>query len=169
MSDFELRDPVPGDIGWVVQRHGDIYYTEYGWDWGFEGLVAEICGRFIREFDPAREKAWIAWRGDERIGCVFLVRNTYEIAQLRLLLVEPSARGLGLGRALVKECVDFAVTHRYRKVRLWTQDCLHSARRIYEAAGFQLIESKPHHSWGFDLVSQTWELELTARTAGTPC
>ena len=157
---FTIRPHTPDDIDWVIRRHGEIYADEYGWDSRFRDLVAQIATDFIRDFDPSREHCWIAERGGERIGCVFIVRKSHDIAQLRLLLVEPSARGLGVGRRLVQECIDFASAHGYRKMRLWTNDVLLSARRIYEAAGFRLIEEEQHESWGKPLTSQTWELEL---------
>jgi GNAT superfamily N-acetyltransferase len=159
-SAFILRQHEPDDIGWVIRRHGEIYTEEYGWDSRFRDLVEKIALDFIRDFDPSFERCWIAERSGERIGCVFLVRRTYDIAQLRLLLVEPSARGLGVGRKLVQECIDFASAHGYSKVRLWTNDVLVSARRIYEAAGFTLIEEEEHSSWGKPLKSQTWEVQL---------
>jgi|SRR5688572_22829895 len=157
---FELRPPTEADIEWVVRRHGEIYAMEYGWDEGFRDLVAEIADAFLRNFDPRRERCWIAERHGRRIGCVFLVRKSDDIAQLRLLLVEPDARGLGLGRRLVQECIDFAIASGYSKMQLWTNDVLLSARKIYEAAGFELIGSEAHASWGKPLVSQTWELDL---------
>ena len=157
---FTIRPHAPDDIDWVIRRHGEIYASEYGWDSRFRDLVAQIASEFIRDFDPSREHCWVAERGGERAGCVFLVRKSDDIAQLRLLLVEPSARGLGVGRGLVQECIDFASAHGYRKMRLWTNDVLLSARRIYEAAGFRLIEEEKHESWGKPLTSQTWELVL---------
>ena len=157
---FTLRQHSPEDIEWVIRRHGEIYTEEYGWDSRFRDLVAHIAHAFIRDFDPRLERCWIAERDGERIGCVFLVRKTTDIAQLRLLLVEPSARGLGVGRTLVSECIAFASARRYSKLRLWTNDVLVSARRIYEAAGFRLIEEEPHDMWGKPLISQTWELDL---------
>ncbi len=159
-SSFVLRPHRPGEMGWVVSRHGALYAEGFGWDATFEALVAEIVAQFIRNFNPAREACWIAAHNGDPVGCVFLVRKTDQTAQLRLLLVEPSARGQGLGQALVGECLRFARAARYRDIVLWTNSLLHSARHIYQRAGFQLIEEKPHHSFGHDLTGQTWSLVL---------
>jgi len=157
---YVLRPPAPGDMGWIVSRHGALYADEQGWDEHLEGLVAEIVAAFVRKHDPKRERCWMAERDGENVGCVFLVRQSPRVARLRLLLVEPKARGLGIGARLVGECIRFARQAGYRKITLWTHDILHAARRIYQQAGFQLISSRSHREFGTDVVGETWELKL---------
>jgi DNA-binding MarR family transcriptional regulator/GNAT superfamily N-acetyltransferase len=159
-----LRTHRPGDMGWVVERHGALYFREYGWNEEFEALVAGITAEFISKLDPARERCWIAEAHGRRLGCIFLVAGETGTARLRLLLVEPEARGLGLGGTLVSECVRFARAAGYERIVLWTQENLAAARHLYERAGFELISREPHRSFGHDLVGETWEL-LLAPTA----
>ena len=165
---YLLRPLRAGDLGWVVSRHGAVYAQEFKWDASFEALVARIAAEFVDHLVPSREACWIAERDGANVGCVFLVQARDEatgrplegVAQLRLLLVEPAARGLGVGRRLVEECTHFARHSGYRTVRLWTNSCLSAARRIYETAGYRLVSSEPHHSFGHDLVGEVWELDV---------
>lgn len=160
MPDWTSRPPAPGDIGWVIERHGALYAAEYGFDHRFEALVAQVAGAFLHQHDPSRECAWIAHRNGIRLGSVFLVRKTDDIGKLRLLLVEPSARGLGIGKRLVEDCIGFARQAGYRRMTLWTNDILVAARNIYRAAGFRLVSSAPHSDFGPPMVGEEWELEL---------
>ena len=160
LPQVRLRRHRPGDMGWVVQRHGELYWKEYGYDERFEALVAGIVAGFINAFDSKRERCWIAERGDKRLGAVFLVKKSDAEAQLRLLIVEPAARGLGVGKRLVRECLRFARRCGYRKVVLWTQSELAAARGIYERAGFRLVSTEPHKSFGKSLTGEYWELQL---------
>lgn len=155
-----LRDPVPGDMGWVVQQHGEIYWREYGWDSRFEALVADIAAQFLRKFEPEWEKAWIAELDGERVGAVFVVRKSPTTAQLRMLILTPKARGLGLGARLTDECLAFARAKGYKKMVLWTNSCLTAARGIYAQRGFRLTKSEPYDGFGQQLVGETWELNL---------
>jgi DNA-binding MarR family transcriptional regulator/GNAT superfamily N-acetyltransferase len=155
-----LRAPRPGDYGWVIERHGVLYSTERGWNDSFEGFVAEVVGKFARGHDPRKEKYWIAERNGERLGSVFVTESEPGVAQLRCLLVEPSARGLGLGTRLVRVCIAFARAAGYQRMILWTHDVLTSARKIYEAEGFRLIKEERHGTFGEEQTGETWELIL---------
>ncbi|QGZ65052.1 bifunctional helix-turn-helix transcriptional regulator/GNAT family N-acetyltransferase [Paraburkholderia acidisoli] len=157
---YLLRDPQPGDMGWVVQRQAVLYAQEYGWNAEYEALVAEIVAKFIREFDPRAERCWIAEKDGRPVGSVFVVREDETTAKLRLLAVESSARGLGIGHRLVDECLRFARLAGYTRMVLWTNSVLTGARKIYEQAGFRLVEEAPHHSFGKDLVGQVWARDL---------
>lgn len=158
---YSLRPPRPGDMGWVVQRHGELYWQEYHYDERFEALVAEIVAEFIQNLDPKRERCWIAEKDGQNVGSVFLVKKSASIAKLRLLLVEPAARGLGIGKRLVEECIRFAREAGYKKIMLWTQSELPAARGIYKGAGFRLVGEERHDSWSRKgLIAETWELKL---------
>lgn len=163
-----LRQQRPGDIGWVIQRHGELYHREQGWGEGFERIVADIAARFVNTYDPERERCWIAERDGHRLGCVFVVAQSRRVARLRMLLVEPEARGSGLGRRLVEECIGFAREAGYHRMVLWTQRELAPARRIYAATGFRVVASEAQREFGHDLVAETWELDLRGRHAGRP-
>ncbi|MEZ5740996.1 MAG: bifunctional helix-turn-helix transcriptional regulator/GNAT family N-acetyltransferase [Burkholderiaceae bacterium] len=157
---YLLRHHQPGDIGWVVRAHGLLYAREYGWDQTFEALVAKVAATFIDKFDPRHECCWIAEMNGRIVGSVFVVRQSSRVAKLRLLIVDPQARGLGIGKRLVHECIRFARDNGYRTLTLWTNDVLVMARRIYQQAGFTLTRSEPHHSFGHDLVGEHWDLTL---------
>jgi len=157
---FLLRDPRVGDLGQIIRRQGELYAQEHGWDLTFEALVAEIAGSFVQKMDPERERFFVAERHGEVVGSVFVMRVSDREAKLRILYVDPSARGLGLGRALVDAVIGFAREKGYAVLTLWTNDILHAARRIYEERGFRLVREERHHSFGKDLVGQFWELEL---------
>jgi GNAT superfamily N-acetyltransferase len=156
----QLRSRQPGDIGWVIQQHGEIYAREYGWNSEFEALVAEIAARFLRRFQPEWENCWIAEVNGQRAGAVFLARKSATVAQLRMLILVPEARGLGLGSQLSDACIAFARARGYRKMVLWTNSCLTAARAIYARRGFVLTKTEPYHGFGQDLVGETWELKL---------
>jgi len=155
-----LRPPRSGDMGWVVQRHGELYADEYGYDMTFEALVADIVADFVRRFDPARDGCWIAERGGEAVGAIFVMRKSRTVAKLRLFIVDPAARGSGIGARLIDECIRFARPAKYRTLTLWTQSDLLAARHLYKRAGFRLESAEPHHSFGLDLVGETWSLPL---------
>ncbi len=155
-----LRDPQPGDMGWVVQQHGEVYAREYGWDSSFEALVAEVVAGYVRRHQPDRERCWIAEVDGERVGSAFVVRKSNSVAQLRLLILTPPARGLGLGARLTDECLAFARSKGYKKMVLWTNSCLDNARALYARRGFQLVKSEPYAGFGKNLVGETWELRL---------
>jgi DNA-binding MarR family transcriptional regulator/GNAT superfamily N-acetyltransferase len=159
-ASYILRPHQPGDIGWAVQKHGEFYAREYGFDESFEALAAEIGSKFLKEFDPKKERAWIAEKDGENVGCVFLVKQSDEVARLRMLLVDPKARGLGIGKRLVEECIRFARGRGYKKIILWTNDILVTACHIYRETGFKLVAEERHHSFGHHLLGQTWELAL---------
>ena len=158
---YVLRDPRPGDFGWIVSRHAELYAQEYGWAEPFEGLCAQIVADFVNNFDPKRERCWMAEIDGKNVGCVMLVKDEQpDVARLRLLLVDPKGRGLGLGTRLVDECVRFARAAGYKKITLWTHSVLTAARHVYENAGFTLTWSEPRHTWGQDVVAEFWDLEL---------
>ena len=155
-----LRDPQAGDMGWVVQQHGEIYAREYDWNNEFEALVADIVAKYLRHHQAQWERCWIAELGGEKVGAVFVVRKSKTVAQLRMLILTPAARGLGLGARLTDECIAFARSRSYKKMVLWTNSCLSAARGIYAKRGFKLVKSEPYHGFGQDLVGETWELKL---------
>ena len=159
-TSYLLRPHQPGDMGWIIHRHGALYAQEYGWDEQFEALVAEIAAKFIQNFNPKAERCWIAEKDSAIAGCIFLVRKSARVAKLRLLLVEPTARGLGIGGRLVDECIRFARRAGYKTITLWTQKNLLAATHLYQKAGFRLVYEEPHQSFGHDLIAQTWELTL---------
>jgi DNA-binding MarR family transcriptional regulator/N-acetylglutamate synthase-like GNAT family acetyltransferase len=165
---YLLRPPHPGDFGWVIHRHGALYAQEYGWDERFEALVATIVAGFVEKYDPKKERCFIAERDGEIVGSVFLVKKSALVAQLRLLFVEPRARGLGIGSRLVSECIGFARQSGYRKVFLWTNSILESARHLYLREGFRRTSQERHRSYGHDLVGETWELSLGQAASPSP-
>jgi GNAT superfamily N-acetyltransferase len=157
---YSLREPRPGDFGWIVKRHAELYAEEYGWVAPFEGVCAQIAADFVNKFDPKCERCWIAEMNGENVGCIFLIRDSGDVARIRLLLVDPKARGLGLGSRLVDECLHFARAAGYKKITLWTHSVLSAARHIYQKAGFKLMRTERHKSWGRPVVSEYWDLEL---------
>jgi DNA-binding MarR family transcriptional regulator/N-acetylglutamate synthase-like GNAT family acetyltransferase len=163
---YLLRQHQPGDMGWIVYRQGLLYVREYGWDETFEALAAEIVAKFIREYDRKRERGWVAEKDGAMVGAVFVAKASDEVAKLRMLHVEPEARGLGIGKRLVEECVRFARQVGYKKMTLWTQSILYAARHIYQQTGFQLVREEKHHSFGKDLVGETWEMDLRPDARG---
>jgi DNA-binding MarR family transcriptional regulator/N-acetylglutamate synthase-like GNAT family acetyltransferase len=158
---YILRPPHAGDMGWVVQSNGSLYAQEYGWDEMYEALVAQIVADFVKNYDPKKERCWIAEKDGANIGCVFLVKESDHVARLRLLIVDPKARGLGVGKRLVDECTRFARQAGYKKITLWTNSLLLAARSIYDKAGYKLVKAEKHHSFGHDLIGETWELDLS--------
>ena len=163
-TSYLLRPHQPGDMGWIVHRQAILYADEYGWDGTYEALAAEIVAQFIKNYDPKRERAWVAEKDGERVGAAFVAMGSDQIVRLRLLHVERQARGLGIGKRLVEECIRFARQAGYQKMTLWTQSILHAARHIYKKAGFQIVHEEKHHSFGKDLTAETWELNLTTTT-----
>ena len=161
---YLLRLHQPGDMGWIVHRQAILYAEEYGWDETYEALASEIVAQFIKSYDPKREHAWVAEKDGKRVGAVFVAKQSDEIAKLRLLHVEPEARGLGIGKRLVEECVRFGRQAGYQKMTLWTQSILHAARHIYKQAGFHVVNEEKHHSFGKDLTAETWDLNLRTTT-----
>ena len=157
---YVLRQHEPGDMGWIIHMHGRLYAEEFGWDETFEALVAQICADFINRYNPQKERCWIAEMDGQIVGSVLVVQESEEVAKLRLLLVDPRARGIGLGKRLVDECIRFARRKGYKKLTLWTNHVLVTARNIYQKAGFVLVKEEPHHSFGHDLIGETWELSL---------
>ena len=158
---YLLRMHQPGDMGWIVYRQAILYAEEYGWDGSYEALASEIVAEFIKNYDPKWDRAWVAEKDGERVGAVLVAKESDEIAKLRLLHVEPQARGFGIGKRLVEECIRFARQAGYQKMTLWTQSILHAARHIYKQAGFHVVREEKHHSFGKNLTAETWELKLT--------